>query len=265
MDIFATTNYTFQAFIAALLTCILTSVGSSVVLFFKNINKDFMDKLLGLSAGVMLAASFWSLLNPAIEMAESLKMIPWIIVGSGILMGAMLLIVGNKLFDLCMWSRKNKDNSSLKRCLMLVFSITLHNIPEGLAIGVSFGSILYGIEGATTIAAWMLALGIGIQNLPEGAAVSLPLIREGYSKKKAFMWGAFSGLVEPIAAVIGALLVLNVRNLLPFLLSFAAGAMIYVVIEELIPTSQQNNRKEVITLFTIIGFVIMMILDITLG
>lgn len=148
---------------------------------------------------------------------------------------------------------------------MLIFSITLHNIPEGLAVGVAFGSTAYSLEGATLTAAMLIALGIGIQNFPEGTAVSVPLRREGMSRKKAFFYGQLSGLVEPISGVLGALLVLKIRILLPFLLSFAAGAMIYVVVEELIPESQTNKKKDLMSLFTIIGFTIMMILDIALG
>ena len=163
--------------------------------------------------------------------------------------------------------KKNDSNISnkLKRCLMLVFSITLHNIPEGLVVGVAFGSLAYNLAGSSIASALTLALGIGLQNFPEGSAVSLPLRREGFSRKKAFFFGQLSGAVEPIAAVIGALLVLKVQVLLPFLLSFAAGAMIYVVVEELIPESQSNQKKDLMALFTLIGFSIMMILDVSLG
>ena len=148
---------------------------------------------------------------------------------------------------------------------MLIFSITLHNIPEGLAVGVAFGSIFYGLEGATVASASILALGIGLQNFPEGTAVSVPLRREGFSRKQAFFWGQLSGIVEPISGVIGALLVLKIRFILPFLLAFAAGAMIYVVVQELIPASQTNEKKEKMALFTLIGFSVMMILDVALG
>ena len=222
-----------------------------------------MDAMLGLSGGVMIAASFWSLLSPAIEMANSLKMISWLIVSLGFVSGGLLLFIGDKIFDKI--SKKRENNSSIKRCLMLIFSITLHNIPEGMAVGIAFGSIAYGLDGATVLSACILALGIGIQNFPEGSAVSLPLRREGYSRFKSFLYGSLSGLVEPIAGVIGALLVLKMRFLLPFLLSFAAGAMIYVVVEEIIPESQTNKKKDLMALFTIFGFLIMMILDVMLG
>lgn len=260
---FLNLNHVLQALLATLFTFGVTALGAMIVIFFKKINKNFMDAMLGLSGGVMIAASFWSLLSPAIEMANSLKMISWLIVSLGFVSGGLLLFIGDKVFD--KFSKKRENNSSIKRCLMLIFSITLHNIPEGMAVGIAFGSIAYGLDGATVISACILALGIGIQNFPEGSAVSLPLRREGYSRFKSFLYGSLSGLVEPIAGVIGALLVLKMRFLLPFLLSFAAGAMIYVVVEEIIPESQTNKKKDLMALFTIFGFLIMMILDVMLG
>ena len=260
---FLNLNHVFQALIATLFTFGVTALGAMIVIFFKKINKNFMDAMLGLSGGVMIAASFWSLLSPAIEMANSLNMISWLIVSIGFVSGGLLLFVGDKIFDKL--SKKRENNSSIKRCLMLIFSITLHNIPEGMAVGIAFGSIAYGLEGATILSACVLALGIGIQNFPEGSAVSLPLRREGFSRFKSFLYGSLSGLVEPIAGIIGALLVLKMRFLLPFLLSFAAGAMIYVVVEEIIPESQTNKKKDLMALFTIFGFLIMMILDVMLG
>lgn len=251
-----------QAFIATLFTWGITSLGAAFVFLFKRINKTTMDASLGLSAGVMLAATFFSLLSPALEMATSLGLIPWFIVSIGIFLGGFLLFVGDKFFDK-MTVNKSKSGS-IKRSLMLIFSITLHNIPEGMAIGVAFGSISYNLEGATLTAAVMLAIGIGIQNFPEGSAISLPLKREGMSSKKAFLYGALSGIAEPISAVIGAILVIKVQILLPLLLSFAAGAMVYVIVEELIPESQSNEKKDLMALFTILGFIIMMILDVAL-
>ena len=237
------------AFIATLFTYSVTAIGAALVFIFKKINKNVMDAMLGFAAGVMIAASYFSLLSPARDMAESLNM-----------------NVTN-LFDKKLSKKTNKENknNSFKRCLMLITSITLHNIPEGLAVGVAFGSIIYGLDGATLSSALLLALGIGLQNFPEGTAVSVPLRREGLSRKKAFFYGQLSGIVEPISGVLGALLVLKVRLLLPYLLSFAAGAMIYVVVQELIPESQTNKRKELMALFTLIGFSVMMILDIALG
>lgn len=263
MEWFSNLDFYIQALIATLFTYFITMLGASVVLFIKKVNKNFMDAMLGFSAGLMIAASFFSLIKPAITMSEALKLIPWIVLTIGFLGGGLLLFIGDKLF---LKLTKNKENSSkMKRCIMLMVSITLHNIPEGMAIGVAFGSLKYGIDGASLAAACMLALGIGIQNFPEGAAISLPLRRDGFSRRKAFFLGQISGIVEPISGVIGALLVIKIRVLLPYLLAFAAGAMIYVVVEELIPESQTNKRKEIMALFTLIGFALMMILDLALG
>lgn len=267
IDFFASLSPIYQALIASMFTWAITSLGSAVVFCFKEIKKGIMDALLGFSAGVMIAASFWSLLSPAIEMAESLNLIPWLVAFIGFACGGLLLYAGDKIYSLA--ERKKKkgktEGPNLKRCLMLVISITLHNIPEGLVIGVAFGSLAYNIPGATLISAITLAIGIGLQNFPEGSAVSLPLRREGFSRTKSFFYGQASGIVEPISAVVGAILVMKVQTLLPFLLSFAAGAMIYVVVEELIPESQSNQKKDLMALFTLIGFSVMMILDVALG
>ncbi len=224
-----------------------------------------MDALLGFSAGVMISAAFWSLLNPSIEMAKDLKMIPWFVAFTGFMSGGLLLFIGDKIFT--HFSSKSNNNyvGKVKRCLMLTFSITLHNIPEGLVIGVAFGSLAYGVEEATLASAITLAIGIGLQNFPEGSAVSLPLRRDGMKRARAFLFGQATGIVEPISAVIGAFLVLRIQVLLPVLLSFAAGAMIYVVVSELIPESQSNTRNDLMALFTLIGFSLMMILDVSLG
>lgn len=269
LNFFNSLNPILQAFIATLFTYAITALGAALVFFFKKVNKNVMDAMLGFAAGVMIAASFWSLLSPAIEMAENLNMISWLITFIGFFSGGLLLFLGDKIFTLFekKFSKKTNEekNSKFKRCLMLIFSITLHNIPEGLAVGVAFGSASYGLTGATLSAASLLALGIGLQNFPEGTAVSVPLRREGMSRKQSFLWGQLSGIVEPIAGVLGAMLVLKVRYLLPFLLSFAAGAMIYVVVQELIPESQTNKKKDLMALFTLIGFSVMMILDVALG
>lgn len=259
-------NPILQAGLATLFTWGVTAIGASLVYFFKKINKSLMDGMLGFAAGVMIAASFFSLIAPAITMAENLNLTPWIITFLGFFSGGLLLFIGDKIYDL--YEKKHPQKSkkfSVKRCVMLVSSITLHNIPEGMAVGVAFGSIIYGLDGATLAAAWTLALGIGLQNFPEGTAVSMPLRREGLSRNKAFFIGQLSGIVEPIAGILGAILVIKMRSLLPFLLSFAAGAMIYVVVEELIPESQTNKKKDLMALFTLIGFSVMMILDIALG
>ena len=255
---FINLNYVYQALLGTLFTYFLTALGAGIVFFFKNISKNVMDAMLGFAAGVMTAASFFSLLSPAIEHCESLNINPWLITFIGFFSGGLLLFLSDKIFNKLL-SKQNK------RILMLVSSITIHNIPEGLAVGIAFGSVYYGLTGATTISAILLAIGIGLQNFPEGSAVSIPLLREGMSRKKAFFYGQLSAIVEPIFGVLGAILVLKVRTLLPFFLSFAAGAMIYVVVSELIPESQSNKKKEIMAIFTIIGFSIMMILDVALG
>ena len=257
-DWFINLNYVYQALLATLFTYLLTALGASIVFFFKNISKNIMDAMLGFAAGVMTAASFFSLLAPAIEHSEALNLTPWLMISIGFFSGGLLLFISDKIFNKLL-SKKNK------RILMIISSITIHNIPEGLAVGIAFGSIYYGLTGATTLSALMLALGIGLQNFPEGSAVSIPLRREGMSRKKAFFYGQLSAVVEPIFGVLGAILVLKARIFLPFFLSFAAGAMIYVVVSELIPESQSNKKKELMAIFTIIGFTIMMLLDVALG
>lgn len=265
MEFLNSLNPVIQAFIATLFTWGITALGATVVFAFKKVNKTVMDSMLGFAAGVMIASSFWSMLSPSIEMAGKLNMCSWFIAFFGFFSGGLLLFIGDKLFTHFDNHLKKENTDRKKRCWMLIFSITLHNIPEGLAVGVSFGSLAYGLEGATLASACILALGIGLQNFPEGTAVSVPLRREGMSRKKAFFYGQLSGIVEPIAGVIGAILAIKIRFLLPFLLAFAAGAMIYVVVQELIPESQTNKKKEVMALFTLIGFSVMMILDVALG
>lgn len=250
-----------MAFLATLFTWFITLLGAAIVYFFKKVNKNILDSMLSISSGVMIAASFWSLLAPSIEMTKSLGMNKVITPSIGFLSGGLLIVLLDYIFR-----KKNREvTDSKKRCFMLVSSITLHNIPEGLAVGVAFGSILYGLDGATIGSAIGLAIGIAIQNFPEGVAVSVPLRREGMSRNKAFFYGQLSGFVEPIAGVIGAILVLKVRIILPFFLAFAAGAMIYVVACELIPECQTNKNKGIITMCTLIGFIIMMVLDVLLG
>lgn len=269
MEWFQSQGHVFMAFLATIFTWGITALGASIVFFFKKVNKTVMDGMLGFAAGVMLAASFWSLLSPAITMAESLGITSWLITCSGFISGGLLLFIGDNIFKYYNFKHPKKKNESkeesLRRSMMLIFSITLHNIPEGLAVGVAFGALTYDITGATLTAAIALAIGIALQNFPEGSAVSLPLRREGYTRKKAFFYGQLSGIVEPISAVAGALLVTKIQYALPFLLSFAAGAMIYVVIQELIPESQTNKQKDMMALFTLIGFSLMMIMDVALG
>ncbi|MGN0974323.1 MAG: ZIP family metal transporter [Bacilli bacterium] len=256
-------TYPIQAFIASLFTFGITALGSSIVIFFKKINDRILNGLLALAAGIMLAATFWSLLEPGLEMAENLNMIPWLVALIGIIGGTILLIIGDKVFSA--YQKKKKKSKNLNKIIMLIFSITLHNIPEGLAIGVAFGSLKYNLDGVTLLSAISLAIGIGIQNFPEGSAISLPLRSYGFSRSKSFIIGMLSGIVEPISAVIGALLVIKMRFLLPILLTFAAGAMLYVVIKELIPESTQDKNPALMTTITIFGFLIMMCLDVALG
>lgn len=256
MSFFYGLNPILQSFLATVMTFSITSLGAASVFLFKNINKNVMDKLLSLSAGIMLSSSFFSLINPSIDHALALNIKPWIICSIGILIGCLVLFGGDKIYE------KTKNKKSINN---LIICITIHNFPEGMAIGVAFGGVAFGNSGATVMSAISLAIGIGIQNFPEGSAISFPLYREGYSKFKSFLIGSLSAIVEPIGAVIGALLVLKMQLVLPFLLAFAAGAMLYVIVVELIPESMANKKKEVMALYLVFGFIIMMILDISLG
>ena len=250
----------FYTFVATLFTWAITALGAASVFLFKKVNQKFLDFILGFASGVMIAASFWSLLNPAIELSEILGYTKWLFPGIGFLLGGVFVILSDLFLDKMMQS---KDEGK-KRSVLLVGAITLHNIPEGLAIGVAFAGASLGIEGATLVSASLLAMGIGLQNFPEGMGVSLPLRREGLSRKKCFLYGQASGIVEPIAGFIGVLMARFTRLLLPFLLSFAAGCMISVVSRELIPDSCKENKNHS-SLGLLIGFVVMMILDVALG
>lgn len=258
-----------QALIATGFTWLMTAVGSALVFFFKTINKKVLDIMLGSAAGVMIAASFWSLLAPAIEMSREEGQLPWLAPLVGFLAGGLFLKLADSLIPhLHIGSPSEKTEglkSSWKRSILLVAAITLHNIPEGLAVGVAFGAAANNIGTASVASALVLALGMGLQNLPEGAAVSIPLRREGVSRLKSFWYGQVSGLVEPVAGVLGAIAVISVRPLLPYALSFAAGAMIYVVVEELLPEAQSSNNTDFSTIGCLIGFAIMMVLDVALG
>jgi len=262
-----------QALIATIFTWFVTALGAALVFFFKTINKSVLNVMLGFAAGVMIAASFWSLLAPGIELAAELGQTAWLTAAIGFLAGGGFLLLVDKTlphlhigFDT---SQAEGVKTSWQRSVLLVLAITLHNIPEGLAVGVAFGAVAVGIGGTATITgAIALAIGIGLQNFPEGAAVSIPLRREGFSRKKAFLYGQASGIVEPIAGVIGAIAVLSMRSMLPYALAFAAGAMIYVVVEELIPESQigdESSRTDLATIGCMIGFAVMMVLDVALG
>lgn len=264
LNYFENLNPVIQALIATIFTWGVTALGALLVCFFKEINGKVLDTILGFSAGVMIAAAFWSLLNPSINLSEELGYIVWLLPTIGFISGGIFVLLSDKFLDKILKNKKNLESAtSLKRSILLISAITIHNIPEGMAIGVAFGGIATGVPGMNIVGAIMLALGIGIQNFPEGAAVSLPLRREGYSRSKSFMIGQASALVEPISAMLGAILVIYIRSMLPFLLAFAAGAMIVVVARELLPESVKNN-KNLSTLGLTVGFVLMMILDVAL-
>lgn len=257
------------ALAATLFTWFLTAAGSSMVFFFVNINQKVLNSMLGFAAGVMIAASFWSLLNPAINIAKEKGMIPWIPAVTGFLAGgAFLLIIDKILPHLHMGLSRNKAegiSTTWQRSILLILAITLHNIPEGLAVGVAFGTLAENPDAGILAGSIALAIGIGLQNFPEGAAVSIPLRREGFSRLKAFHYGQLSGIVEPIAGVLGAYLVLTMTPILPYALSFAAGAMIFVVVEELIPEAQRGDETDYSTIGVMFGFATMMLLDVALG
>jgi ZIP family zinc transporter len=259
-----------QALMGTCFTWFLTALGAGLVFFFKSINRKVLDGMLGFAAGVMIAASYWSLLAPAIEMAEESGDSPaWVPAAGGFLLGGAFLWLVDKLLPHLHLGLPIEEAEGIKtswqRSILLVLAITLHNIPEGLAVGVAFGAVAANLPAATVAGAVALALGIGIQNFPEGAAVSVPLRRENLSRLKSFWYGQLSGMVEPVAGVLGAAAVLLMRPILPYALAFAAGAMIYVVIEELIPESQLETITDVATIGAMLGFVVMMTLDVALG
>ena len=262
-----------QALIATLFTWGVTALGASLVFFFKAINKKVLNGMLGFAAGVMIAASFWSLLAPGIAMAEELGQVAFITAAIGFLTGGGFLYLVDKLLPHLHLGLDTAKAEGIKttwqRSVLLVLAITLHNIPEGLAVGVAFGAVAAGIGTSATLAgAVALAIGIGLQNFPEGAAVSIPLRREGFSRKKAFLFGQASGIVEPLAGVLGAFAVIKIQPILPYALAFAAGAMIYVVVEELIPEAQREeggSKTDIATIGAMLGFAVMMVLDVALG
>jgi ZIP family zinc transporter len=258
-----------QALCATLFTWFLTALGAALVFFFKQINRKVLDGMLGFAAGVMIAASFWSLLSPAIEMTENAGGIAWVPAVIGFLAGGAFLWLTDQFLPHLHLGFPTEEaegvHTSWRRSILLVLAITLHNIPEGLAVGVAFGAIAADLPSASLAGAIALAIGIGIQNFPEGAAVSIPLRREGLSRRKSFMYGQASGIVEPVAGVIGAAAVVIMQPILPYALSFAAGAMIYVVVEELIPEAQLEKNTDIATIGTMLGFAVMMMLDVALG
>lgn len=266
---FINLNPILQALLATLFTWFVTALGAGAVFFFKSIDRRLLDGMLGFAAGVMIAASFWSLLAPAIEMSKDGPFPSWMPAVIGFLLGGGFLWIIDRLLPHLHLGFPMEEAEGIKtswqRSILLVLAITLHNIPEGLAVGVAFGAVAAGLPSAALAGAVALAIGIGLQNFPEGAAVAVPLRREGFSRLKAFWYGQLSGVVEPIAGVVGAAAVLLIRPLLPFALSFAAGAMIYVVVEELIPESQINKQTDIATFGAMMGFAVMMLLDVALG
>lgn len=269
MEWFSSLPHTIQAFIATLFTWGVTALGASGVFLTKDVNRKILDMMLGFAAGVMIAASYFSLLAPSIEMAIDLKIPAWLPSVFGFILGGLTLYLIDKIIPHLHinFPEENKEGikTTWKRTTLLILAITLHNIPEGLAVGVAFGAIAAGLESTSLASAIALAIGIGLQNFPEGLAVSMPLRREGFSSLKSFFYGQLSGIVEPIAGLIGAWAVTIARPILPYALSFAAGAMIYVVVEELIPESQKAGETDLPTIGAMLGFALMMFLDVALS
>jgi len=268
-DFIGSLNPVIQTLIATGFTWAVTAIGAAVVFLSKDINKKLLDGMLGFASGVMIAASYWSLLAPAIEMSQGKDIPSWIPPTIGFLIGAIFL----RLTDIILphlhpgFTAKDPEGikTSWRRTTLLVLAVTLHNIPEGLAVGVAFGAVSAGLPSASLSGAIALAIGIGLQNFPEGIAVSMPLRWEGLSRLKSFWYGQLSGMVEPVAGVVGATAVILSKPILPYALSFAAGAMIFVVIEELIPEAQRGGNTDIATMGAILGFTIMMVLDVGLG
>jgi ZIP family zinc transporter len=258
-----------QALLATCFTWFVTAAGASAVFFFQTLNRKVLDAMLGFAGGVMIAASFWSLLAPAIEMSEDGPLPAWVPAAAGFMLGGVFLFAVDKTLPHLHLGQPVDAaeglKSTWKRSILLVTAITLHNIPEGLAVGVAFGAVAAGVPEASLAGAIALAIGIGLQNFPEGAAVSVPLRREGMSRPRAFFWGQLSAVVEPVAGVLGAAVVMVARPLLPYALAFAAGAMIFVVVEELVPESQREEHSDIATAGAMLGFVVMMVLDVALG
>lgn len=258
-----------QALFGTLFTWGMTALGAAGVFISKEISRKLLDGMLGFAAGVMIAASYWSLLAPAIEVAGVNGENAWLAPSIGFLLGGLILWLIDKILPHLHLNMQTENAEGIKtswhRSVLLVLAITLHNFPEGLAVGVAFGAAAAGIEGASLTSAIALAIGIGIQNFPEGLAISAPLRREGLSRSKSFWYGQLSGIVEPLGAVAGAAAVLVMRQFLPYALAFAAGAMIFVVIEELIPEAQQGENTDIPTWGAMLGFTVMMILDVALG
>lgn len=263
---FETLNPIIGALYATLFTWMVTALGASMVFLVKGMNRAFLDGMLGFTGGVMVAASFWSLLSPAIDLSEGTGILKAIPSAVGFFLGALLIYGMDKFLPHIHINFKEKEGikTPWHRTTLLLFAITLHNLPEGLAIGVLFGGVALGVPEASVAGALILAIGIGIQNFPEGIAVSMPMRRQGASRKKSFFYGQLSAVCEPIAAVLGATFVLMFEPILPYALAFAAGAMIFVVIEEVIPETQLDKYTDLASICFVIGFIVMMILDVGL-
>jgi ZIP family zinc transporter len=268
-DFFQNLHPVVQALLATCLTWAMTALGAASVFMAKDISRKVLDGMLGFAGGVMIAASYWSLLAPAIEMSEGKNIPSWIPAVAGFLLGGVFLRIVDKILPHLHIGFSTGEAEGIKtswqRSTLLVLAITLHNIPEGLAVGVAFGALAAGLPSSSLGAAIALAIGIGIQNFPEGLAVSIPLRREGLSRRKSFWYGQLSGIVEPIAGVIGAVAVIVAQPILPYSLAFAAGAMIFVVIEEVVPEAQRGGNTDLATMGGMLGFAIMMLLDVAFG
>lgn len=269
LEFFTTLHPTVQALIATLFTWGVTALGAGVVFFFRNLSRKLLNTMLGFAAGVMIAASVWSLLLPALSLAQEAPLPAWLVAVIGFLAGGAFVALADKLLPHIHYRLRGERQEGLptswQRSVLLVLAVTLHNIPEGLAVGVAFGAVAAEGSVATLAGAVALAIGIGIQNFPEGAAISVPLYREGMTKWRAFVYGQASGMVEPVAGVLGALAIAQITPVLPYALAFAAGAMIFVVAEELIPESQMAGSTHLATWGLMVGFAVMMVLDVALG
>jgi ZIP family zinc transporter len=269
IDLVAERSPIIQALLATLFTWGVTALGASVVFLARDVSRRFLDASLGFTAGVMTAASFWSLLAPSIALAEEMGFPPWLPAAVGFLAGGAAMRIADRLMPhlhlFAPMSEAEGVKTRWRRSILLIMAITIHNVPEGLAVGVAFGAVGAGLDGASLGAAVALAIGIGLQNAPEGMAVAVPLRREGMSRLRSFWYGQLSAVVEPVAGVIGAASTLLMRPVLPFALAFAAGAMIFVVVEEVVPESQRGGRTDLATLGAMLGFAVMMTLDVALG
>ena len=269
MEQFRELNPIWQALLATCFTWGVTALGASAVFLTQQVSRSVLDGMLGFASGVMIAASYWSLLNPAIALSRDLGRSPWFAATAGFLAGALFLWASDRLLPHLHIGFRLEEAEGIRtgwsRSTLLVLAITLHNIPEGLAIGVAFGAVAAGLPSSSFPAAVALAVGIGLQNFPEGLAVAVPLRREGMSRLRSFWYGQLSAVVEPVAGVLGAFAALSTRELLPYALAFAAGAMIFVVVEETIPEAQREGNTDLATIGAILGFAVMMVLDVALG